>query len=94
MFPVLNRAGFLERGVGAVLLDGLETLHRNINNDGLAELGDVDTAFLEVGLAADLPGGVKLGRAGAVRIPPAHLRAFPGDVAGACHKSPHGTIGR
>lgn len=62
----LNPSGFFERGKSTVLLDSLEAFHRNVHNDSLFELGHIDTTFLEVRLAADLAGGVKLGRAGTV----------------------------
>jgi len=75
----------LEGSESAVLLNGLEALHRDIHNDGLIELGYVNTPFLEVCLSADLAGRVELGRTDAVRVPPANLRALTGDFAGACH---------
>ena len=70
----------------AVLLDGAEALHRDVYRDGLVQLGDKDTALLEVGLAADLASGVKLRRAGAVGVPPPNLSRFPRNVTFSCHK--------
>lgn len=81
----LNSSRFGERGEGAVLLDSLEAFYGNIDDDRLAELGDVDTALLEIGLSAHLAGRVELGRAGTVRVPPADLGCLAGDFAGACH---------
>src|SRR3989338_5508515 len=85
LYEKLNRPGLLEGGVGAVLFNSFETLHRDIHNNGCAELGDVDAAFLEVRLTADLAGRVTLRRAGAVRVPPADLRALPGNFTLPCH---------
>src|SRR3989344_1158177 len=81
----LNSADLFERGEGTVLLNSFETLHRNIHDNRLAELGDVDTPLLEICLAANLTGRIELRRAGTVRVPPADLRALPGDFAGSCH---------
>ncbi len=82
---MLNRTYFFERGVGAVLLDGFETLRRDVHDDGLIEFGDVDAALLKVRLAADLAGWIKLRRAGAIGVPPANLRTLPGNFTSACH---------
>ena len=68
-----------------MLLDSFEALHRDVDDNGLAEFRDVDAALLEIGLAADLAGRVKLRRTGAIRIAPADLRAFAGDVTCSCH---------
>ena len=81
----LNSLGFLERRKSAVLLDSLKTFHGDVDDNGLAEFGDVDTTLLEIGLSADLAGGVVLGRTGTVRVPPANLRALTGDFACSCH---------
>lgn len=62
----LDNLRFLEGGKCAILLNRLEALHREVDNDGLRELGYVNTPFLEVGLAADLARRVKLRRADAV----------------------------
>src|SRR3989344_5403289 len=76
-----NSSCFSEGGEGAVLLNSLKPLDRDVHNDGLAELGNIDAAPLEVGLATYLASRVILRRAGAVRIPPADLRALTGDFA-------------
>ena len=81
----LNSADLFEGGEGTVLLDGLETFHRDIDDDGLLKLGDIDTALLKIRLAAYLAGRIELRRTGTVRVPPADLRALPGDFAGSCH---------
>src|ERR1051326_7102260 len=83
----LNDARFRERGEGAVLLDVAQTLHGNVHDDGLAELGDEDAAALEVRFAAYFPGRVELRGARLVRIAPAYLRAFAGHVTASCHSS-------
>ena len=83
----LNSADLFERGEGTVLLNSFETLHRNIHDNRLAELGDIDAPLLEICLAADLASRVELRRAGAVRVPPADLRAFPGNFTLSCHKN-------
>ena len=80
-----NSPCFLEGGEGTVLFNGLESFYRDIHNDGLPELCDVDTASLEVRLAADLAGRVVERRTLRVRVPPADLRALTGNLAGACH---------
>lgn len=62
----LDCPGFLESCVGTVLLDRLEALHRDIDEDGLIELGDENPALLDIRLAAHLAGRVKLRRADAI----------------------------
>jgi len=81
----LDSPRLFERGEGAVLLYGLETLDRDVHNDSLVEFGNKDAALLEIGLTADLAGRVILRRAGAVRVPPANLRALAGDFAYSRH---------
>ncbi len=62
----LNNLRLFERCKRAVLFNRLQTLHGDIDNDRLAEFGDIDAAALEIGLPADLAGRVKLRRAGSV----------------------------
>src|SRR3989344_6940951 len=81
----LNNPCFLESGEGAVLFKSFESFRRDVHDDSLIEFGYENAAALEISLAADLPGRVKLRRTGAVRVPPADLRAFAGDFAGSCH---------
>lgn len=85
IFLILNNPCLFESGESTVLLDGLQTLHGDIYDNGLEELWYVNTAFLEVGLSADLARRVKLRRADTVRIAPSYLGAFSGDFAGSCH---------
>lgn len=81
----LNSPRFLQRRECAILLDGLESLHRNVNNDRLLEFCHVDATLLEIRLSANLASWIELCRADAIGIPSADLRALAGDVAGACH---------
>ena len=83
-----NNLRFFECCKCAVFLDCFKPLHRDIEDDGLADFCDIDTAFLDIRLSADLAGRVELGRAGTIRIPPADLRALSGYCAGACHSCP------
>ena len=80
-----NRPCFLQRRVGTIFLDGFETFDGNVDDDGLLEFRHINAPLLEIRLAADLAGRVKLRRANAIRISPADLRALAGYSAGACH---------
>ena len=81
----LDNSSLLESSECSVLLDSLEPFHRNVHDDGFAELRDIDAALLEIGLAADLTGRVILRCSGAVGVPPADLGRLAGDFAGSCH---------
>lgn len=63
---LLHDSSLLQGLVGAVLFHVAKTRDGDINQDGLAELGDEDAALLEVCLAADLAGRIELRRARAV----------------------------
>jgi hypothetical protein len=82
---LLDNARFLKRGEGAILLNGLETFYRNVDNNRFPDLRDINAALLEVCLAANETRRVKLRRADAVRIAPAYLRALPGNFTCSCH---------
>lgn len=84
-FHFLDNLCLLEGRKGAILLNSLQTLHRDVDDDGLAELRDVDTTLLEIGLSADLARRVELRRTDAIRVPPADLRAFTSDFTSSCH---------
>lgn len=81
----LDDPRLLERREGAVLLEGLESLHRKVDDDCLPKLRDVDAALLKIRLSTDLAGRVKLRRADAVAVAPADLRALSGDFTSSCH---------
>src|SRR6185437_2447818 len=81
----LNNACFLEGGVCAILLNVLHALNGNVHDDHLLELGDVDAALGDIGLAADLADRVELRSTGTVRVPPAYLGRFAGYNAFTCH---------
>src|SRR3989344_357926 len=81
----LYRTGFLERGKRAVLFNGFETFHRDVDDDGFPKFRHIDAAAMKIRLPADLADGIKLRRASTVGVPPADLRALSGYVAGACH---------
>ena len=81
----LESTSFRKRGERAILLNGLKPFHRNIHDNGLFELGHIDTPLLEIRLTADFAGGIKLRRTGAIGIPPADLRALSSYVANAYH---------
>lgn len=61
-----NNPGFLEGGKSTVFLDGFQPFHREVDDDGLAELRDINAPFLEIRLTTDLSRRVKLGRADAI----------------------------
>lgn len=82
---VLDDSCLLEGGVGTVFLDVTEALYRDVDQEGLSEFSDVNTALLEVSLATYLAGWVELRCTGTVRIPPANLRALASDFTFACH---------
>ena len=84
-FKSLNRAGFFKGCESAVLFNSLKAFDGYVHDDGFVQLGNKNAALLEVGLAAHLACRIKLGRAGAVRIPPAYLRALPSDFTCSCH---------
>jgi hypothetical protein len=84
-FIFLNRAGFLESGVGAMLFNRAEAFHRDVDDDRLIEFRYENLAALKVRLAANLAGWVELRRAGTVGVPPANLSRFTGNRAFSCH---------
>ena len=65
-FHSLNNSCLFESGESTVFLDSFEAFHREIHNNGLQKLRDVNTTLLEVSLSADLARRVKLRRADAV----------------------------
>ena len=84
---LLNETCGPERLIRTALFHGLEALGRYGDGDFLAELRNEKCLLLEIYLAAALAGRVEFGSAGAVGVPPAHLRAFTCYVAYACHMS-------
>ena len=78
---VLANVVVFSAGTGRRMAVGFDSYHPN----GLAKFAYIDAALLEIGLAADLAGRVKLRRAGTVRVPPADLRALASDFACSCH---------
>ena len=68
----LYDACFLERGVGAVLVYGLDRAGREDEADGFLELRDVDRLSLEIDVFSHLPGRIELGSAGGVRVSAAY----------------------
>jgi hypothetical protein len=83
----LNDASLGKRRKGAVFLDRLHSLNRDIDNNRLTKLRDIYPAAMEVGLAADLASWVELGCTRAVRVSPANLRAFASDFT--CSRHSH-----
>jgi len=62
--------------VGATLVDSFDSSSGEDESDSLLKFRHIDALFLEIGVLADRPSGVKLGSAGAVGISSAHLRTL------------------
>jgi len=71
MVIVLDDARFLESPEGTVLLDRPQSFGRNVDDDRLFELRNINALPLDVRITADLASRIELGRTGAVRIAPA-----------------------
>ena len=82
---LLDDACLFERVKSAVLLDSLKAFHGKVDDKGLAEFRDVNTALLEICLSAHRASRVKLRRADAIRIAPANQRALSRDLTSSCH---------
>lgn len=63
---------FLESGVGAVLLDGLQSASRDVEDKSLLEFRNVDTLLLEVRVLSNSTARIELRCSSAVRISTAH----------------------
>ena len=85
LLSLLDDACFLECLVGSVFLYRTKSCNGDVDEDGFSKLCDKDAALLEVCLTTNFPGWVELRCTGTVRVPPANLRAFAGDVAFTCH---------
>ena len=76
MACTLYQLCLLKRGVGTVLVDGLERVCRKRKGDALAKLGYINTALHEVYLTALGAAGVELRGTSTVAVPSSDARSL------------------
>lgn len=63
---LFDNSGFLQSGVGAVLLDGFDGASRDDQVEGFFEFGNIDLLFLKIWVLSHHPGRVEFSSTGGV----------------------------
>ena len=84
---LLNESRFLERLVGAVLIDGFKCLRGEFQGDAPIELRNKNPLFLEIGLTPPFANRIELRRARSVGIAATDLGALFSYGTNFCHKN-------